>query len=78
MGGGGDSQRILGLNTTTVMVVLLLGLWLLLGCDYNDVYDTNKSKITYLLCELYYRQINQPTKFVNYKAAITPACISQK
>ena len=27
------SQRLLSLNPTTVMVVLLLGLWLLLGCD---------------------------------------------
>ena len=25
--------RLLSLNPTTVMVVLLLGLWLLLGCD---------------------------------------------
>ena len=32
-GGGGGSQRLLSLNPTTVMVVLLLGLWLLLGCD---------------------------------------------
>ena len=30
---GGGSQRLLCLNPTTVMVVLLLGLWLLLGCD---------------------------------------------
>ena len=29
------SQRVLSLNPTTVMVVLLLGLWLLLGCDKN-------------------------------------------
>ena len=27
------SQQLLSLNPTTVMVVLLLGLWLLLGCD---------------------------------------------
>ena len=33
VGGGGCSQRLLCLNPTTVMVVLLLGLWLLLGCD---------------------------------------------
>ena len=33
--GGGGSQRLLSLNPTTVMVVLLLGLWLLLGCDNN-------------------------------------------
>ena len=30
---GGGSQRLLSLNPTKVMVVLLLGLWLLLGCD---------------------------------------------
>ena len=35
---GGGSQRLLCLNPTTVMVVLLLGLWLLLGCD-------NKAKV---------------------------------
>ena len=32
-GGGGDSQRLLSLIPTPVMVVLLLGLWLLLGYD---------------------------------------------
>ena len=31
----GGSQRLLSLNPTTVMVVLVLGLWLLLGCDKN-------------------------------------------
>ena len=31
--GGGGSQRLLSLNPTTVLVVLLLALWLLLGCD---------------------------------------------
>ena len=31
--GSGGSQRLLSLNPTTAMVVLLLGLWLLLGCD---------------------------------------------
>ena len=30
------SQRLLSLNPTTVMVVLLLGLLLLLGCDNMD------------------------------------------
>ena len=33
--GGGCSQRVLCINPNTVMVVLLMGLWLLLGCD-ND------------------------------------------
>ena len=32
-GGGCGFQRLLCLNPTTVLVVLLLGLWLLLGCD---------------------------------------------
>ena len=42
-GGGGCSQRLLSLNPTTVMVVLLLGLWLLLGCDnsYNKLDRNN-------------------------------------
>ena len=35
VGGGGCSQQLLCLNPTTVLVVLLLGLWLLLGCDNN-------------------------------------------
>ena len=35
MGGGGGSQRLLSFNPTKVMVVLLLGLWLLLGCENN-------------------------------------------
>ena len=32
-GGGGGSQRLPNPNPTTVLAVLLLGLWLLLGCD---------------------------------------------
>ena len=31
------SQQLLSLNPTTDLVVLLLGLWLLLGCD-NSIY----------------------------------------
>ena len=31
--GGGGSQRLLRLNPNTVLVVLFLELWLLLGCD---------------------------------------------
>ena len=34
---GGGSQRLLSLNPTTVMVVLLLGLWFLLGCDNIEI-----------------------------------------
>ena len=30
---GGGSQRLLSLNPTTDLAVLLLGLWLLMGCD---------------------------------------------
>ena len=33
----GGSQQLLCLNPTTVTVVLLLGLWLLLGCDNFEV-----------------------------------------
>ena len=36
------SQRLLCLNPTTVMVVLLLGLWLLLGCDNSKLYNSIK------------------------------------
>ena len=36
---------------------------------------TNQKQFCFVLfCELYYRQINQPTKIVTYKAAIAPAC----
>ena len=34
---GGGSQQLLCLNPTTALVVLLLGLWLLLGCDNSKV-----------------------------------------
>ena len=44
-GGGGGSQRLLSLNPTTVLVVLLLGLWLSLGCD-----NFKLNKIGLLLC----------------------------
>ena len=37
VGSGGGSQRLINLNPTTVIVVLLLGLWLLLGCDNYDI-----------------------------------------
>ena len=30
---GGGSQQLLSLDPTTFLVVLLLGLWLLFGCD---------------------------------------------
>ena len=33
VGGGCGSQGLLNLNPTTVLVVLMLGLWLVLGCD---------------------------------------------
>ena len=36
---GGGSQRLLSLNPTTVMFVLLLGLWLLLGCDISTHFE---------------------------------------
>ena len=44
VGGGWCSQRLLSLNPTTVMVVLLLGLWLLLGCDKKDRLEILENK----------------------------------
>ena len=38
-GGGGGSEQLLSLNPATVMVVLLLGLWLLLGCDNSNIFS---------------------------------------
>ena len=40
----GGSQRLLSLNPTTVIVVLLLGLWLLLGCDKKAKDKKQKGK----------------------------------
>ena len=50
--------KLLCLNQTTVMVVLLLGLWLLLGCDnkykddialyYKDLYLYFQTKLPFL------------------------------
>ena len=34
------------LNPTTVKVVLLLGLWLLLGCDKNDINGLTSTSVT--------------------------------
>ena len=45
-GGGGGSQRLLCLNPTTIMVVLLLGLWLLLGCDNSNIYNYMLTSVT--------------------------------
>ena len=46
-GGGGGFQRLLSLNPITVMVILLLGLWLLLGCDNYETRDPpNSNKFT--------------------------------
>ena len=40
---GGGSQRLLSPNPTTVMVVLLLGLWRLLGCDNKEIIIVQES-----------------------------------
>ena len=45
---GGCSQRLLSLNTTTVMVVLLLELWLLLGCE-NKIATVRQSNLKSML-----------------------------
>ena len=53
-GGGGYSQRLLSLNPTIVQVVLLLGLWLLLGCDNYDIQalaGESDTKIFHLLSQ---------------------------
>ena len=50
-GGGVGSQRLLSLNPTTVLVVLLLELWLLLGCDNAKIWF-NRLIITFLLNQL--------------------------
>ena len=47
VGGSGGSQRLLSLNPTTVTVVLLLGLWLLLGCDKTVKNVKHLVKITF-------------------------------
>ena len=45
----GGSQRLLSLNPTTVMVVLLLGFWLLLllGCDNIQLQSRQKVKLKF-------------------------------
>ena len=40
MVGGSGSQPLLSLNPTIVLVVLLLGFWLLFGCDNNVIFNT--------------------------------------
>ena len=47
---GGCSQRLLSLNPTTVMVVLLLGLGLLLGCDNSFSLFLNFYDVSSLSC----------------------------
>ena len=49
VGGGWFPGDYLGLNPTTVMVVLLFGLWLLLGCDNCRVTDTKKLNTSLVL-----------------------------
>ena len=49
---GGGYQQLLSLNPTTVFVVLLLGLWLLLGCDNIEVCKQTIKNCEVLLCEL--------------------------
>ena len=49
-GCGWYSQRLLSLNPTTVMVVLLLGLGLLLGCDNSFSLFLNFYDVSSLSC----------------------------
>ena len=41
----GGSKRLLSLVPTTVLVVLLLGLWLLLGCDNKQTFRISLSRV---------------------------------
>ena len=50
--GGWYSQRLLGLNPTTVMVVLLLGLSLVLGCDNNATCVAPTDQLKLVLAQL--------------------------
>ena len=55
VGVGDGTQRLLRLNPTTVMVVLLLVLWLLLGCDNklrnNDLHRKYDSNLEFLVIQ---------------------------
>ena len=64
-GGGGGSLRVLSLNPTTVLVVLLFGLWLLLDCDKKLPMFFHKTYVSRRLSEelfhffrLHYRQFD--------------------
>ena len=46
------SQRLLSLNPTTVLVILLLGLWLLLGCDNSQDYFAEYKVASLMLVDL--------------------------
>ena len=64
---GGGAQQLLSLNPTIIMVVLLLGFWLLLGCDNSSVafFSTGImhiiQRISYLRLRL---KVNQRTKII--------------
>ena len=66
VGGCGGSQGLHSLNPTTVLVVLLLGLWLLLGCDnieynatvFSQTYWYVKMSSKFLPCSLDFNNFN--------------------
>ena len=65
--------QLLCLNPTTVMVVLLLGLWLLLGCD------NNLSTLTYSSMDIdrfFYCLIDELIKMQMMKSPYLNICIS--
>ena len=68
--GGGGSQRLLCLNPTTVMVVLLLGLWLLLGCDYIQYLYLSKWRI--------FNHLKQCVKLIGYIICYTNVVTSER
>ena len=55
---GGGSQQLLSLIPTTVLVVLLLGLWLLLGCDNKQIFRISLfrviKRIYFLIGQLFF------------------------
>ena len=74
---GGGSQRLLSINPTTVIVVLLLGLWLLLGCDNSYGYtredelfdrvvdDYNKKNLTERMAEFQFYQTVEAVRYLH-------------
>ena len=50
---GGGSQRLLSFYPTKVSVDLLLGLSLLLGCDYSNFFETSPNVIIKIIKKMF-------------------------